>query len=286
MERIEPTVSTVNALSFDIEDWFHLVEIEAVADPSKWASFPSLVELHTRWILDCLERHHVRATFFVLGWIADRHPDLVRDIAARGHELGSHSYWHRPVFQLSPQEFEEDMARSQEAIYRASGYEVIGFRAPSFSITPGTEWAFDVLAKLGFRYDASLFPARRGHGGYPRSEGLAAVRGPEGPPLKELPMTVLRLGPLGIPFSGGGYFRLFPFGMIRWGIRHINLRGEPVVVYLHPRDFAPETPSIPMSLARRFKVYYGLASTRRKLERLIGSFSFVACDQILGLRAG
>ena len=155
-------------LSFDIEDWFHLIEVDATSDTSGWDSFPSIVVDRTRQILDLLSEFNVRATFFMLGWVADRHPELVPMIAERGHEIGTHSFWHRKVFELTPDVFRDDLRQSIEVIEdQHPGVKVKGFRAPSFSITPGTEWAFDVMKELGIEYDASLFPANRAHGGYP-----------------------------------------------------------------------------------------------------------------------
>ena len=278
--------SIVNALSFDIEDWFHMVEIDAVSDHRKWDELPSIVERYTDWIVETVTGAGVRATFFVLGWVADRHPDLVRRIADAGHELGTHSFWHRKVYELSPGTFHEDMKQSIEAIESAAGggRKVRGFRAPSFSITPGSEWAFDVLHDLGLQYDASLFPAPRGHGGYPCPMQAHQFAGaPSSRPMPELPMSVMKLGPARVPFSGGGYMRLLPGSMIRRGFDQLNARGIPAVVYLHPRDFAPDCPRVPMPLKRRFKCYVGLHTTKDKLAMLLRTYRFDTCDAVLGL---
>lgn len=263
-----------------------MVEVDAVSDPAKWASLPSLVERHTEWIVETVTGAGVQATFFVLGWIAERYPRLVRLIADHGHELATHSYWHRKVYELSPAEFRDDMRRSIDAIESAGGARVLGFRAPSFSITPGTEWAFDVLHDLGLVYDASLFPAARGHGGYPCPVRAHSFTGaPSGRPMPELPMSVMRLGPKRFAFSGGGYLRLLPPWMIRRGFAQLNDEGVPVVVYLHPRDFAPECPRVPMPLSRRFKCYVGLSSTRDKLRMLLDRYRFDTCAAVLGVTA-
>lgn len=156
----QPTIT--HALSFDIEDWFHMVGIEAVADPEKWDELPSIVVDRTKWIVNLLREHDTRATFFILGWVAEKHPELVRAIDDAGHEIGTHSHWHRKVYELTPDEFSADMKRSIDAIAGVTGKPVRGFRAPSFSITPGSEWAMDVLLDLGITYDTSLFPAPRG----------------------------------------------------------------------------------------------------------------------------
>lgn len=273
-----------HALSFDIEDWFHLVEVEAVADPEKWASLPTIVAEYTRRILDIVAAANVRATFFILGWVAERHPEIAKSIAAAGHEVATHSYWHRRVDQLTPNEFREDLSRSIDVLQQQTGQKVLGFRAPSFSIRPGTEWAFDVMHDLGLIYDASLFPARRGHGGYPCPREPHVLRQvPSGRPMPELPMSVLKIGPLRLPFSGGGYLRLLPERVIRFGFSSLQRQGLPVVVYLHPRDFAPDCPRVPMPRHRRFKSYVGLHTTEAKLKILLRSYPFDTCAAVLGL---
>jgi len=274
----------VNALSFDIEDWFHMVEIAAVSDPQTWPDLDSIVERYTEWIVQTVTEAKMRATFFMLGWIAARYPKLVKLIADSGHELGTHSYWHRKVYELTPATFTEDMKQSIDAIESAGGKRVLGFRAPSFSITPGAEWAFDVLHDLGLRYDASLFPARRGHGGYPCPvEGHSFTKAPSGRPMPELPMSVMRVAGARLAFSGGGYLRLLPPRLIRYGFKQLNRRGIPVVVYLHPRDFAPDCPRVPMPPHRRFKCYVGLAGTKDKLRMLLRHYRFDTCAAVLGV---
>lgn len=275
-----------HALSFDIEDWFHLVEIEAVSDTEKWASFPSLVVEYTEWILETLAEHDTRATFFILGWIADHHPELAPRIAAAGHEIACHSYWHGRVDQQSAEEFREETLRTKDLLEQQTNQQVIGYRAPSFSITPGAEWALDVLLDLGFTYDASFFPARRAHGGYACPQEAHDFSGtPSGRSICELPMSVLKLGPSKLPFSGGGYLRLLPSWLIRYGFRQFENSGIPVVTYLHPRDFAADCPRVPMSAWRRFKSYTGLATTKSKLQMMLREFEFETCAAVAGVRA-
>ncbi|MFO0827686.1 MAG: polysaccharide deacetylase family protein [Phycisphaerales bacterium] len=274
------TDAIIDALSFDIEDWFHMVEIPGLEDPAQWPTLPTIVERRTDEILDICAKAKVKATFFVLGWIADRYPKLVARIASAGHELGTHSFWHRRVYLLEREEFAKDLADSIAAIEAACGTRVQTFRAPSFSITPGTEWAFDVLLDAGCTYDASLFPAKRGHGGYPCDLAPHVIeRGPRR--LPELPMSVMTIAGKSVCFSGGGYLRLFPLGLIRRGFNHCHAQRRPAVVYLHPRDFAPDCPRVPMPLRRRFKSYVGLASTRAKLERLLAEYRFDTCERVL-----
>lgn len=276
-------MALVHALSFDIEDWFHLVEIPAVAEPKSWDSFPTIVENRTDWILDRLDEHQVRATFFVLGWIAQKYPALINRIHSRGHELASHAYWHRRLDQLTRQEFRQELRESMDAIQQAASARVIGFRAPSFSVTPGAEWILDELLDAGIEYDSSLFPARRGHGGYPgcRLEPHLFHQLPSGRAMPELPMSVMQLGPLRIPFSGGGYLRLLPTWAIRSGFRQLTSAGRPVVVYLHPRDFDPNCPRVPMPWMRRFKCYVGLRTSQRKLRQLLTTYQFDTCQSVV-----
>ena len=275
-----------HALSFDIEDWFHIVAVDAVADPKSWGTLPSIVVDRTRWIIDTLAENNVRATFFVLGWVAARHPEITRSVVAAGHEIATHSFWHRRVDQLTPQEFRDDLRESIDVLEQQGGQKVLGFRAPSFSITPGSEWAFDVLHDEGIRYDASLFPAKRGHGGYPCPQPAHSFRdAPSRRPMPELPMSVLKLGPVRLPFSGGGYLRFLPAPLIRRAFDRFERENTPVVVYLHPRDFAPDCPRVPMPLHRRFKCYVGLRSTHKKLKMLLDRYAFTTCAGVLGLEA-
>jgi peptidoglycan-N-acetylglucosamine deacetylase len=274
----------VHALSFDIEDWFHMVAIDAVADSSKWPNLPSLVERYTDQILETLQTGGVRATFFMLGWVADRYPRITRQIADGGHEIACHSYWHKRVDQMTPNEFRDDTRRTLDILEQQTGGPILGYRAPSFSITPGAEWALDVLRELGFTYDASLFPAPRGHGGYPCPQEVHDFTAtPSGEPLRELPMSILRWGKLKLAFSGGGYMRLLPAWLIRHGFDTFERARTPVVVYLHPRDFAPDCPRVPMPPHRRFKSYVGLGSTQRKLEMLLRNYRFDTCAKVAGV---
>jgi peptidoglycan-N-acetylglucosamine deacetylase len=276
--------NVVNALSFDIEDWFHMVGIAAVEDPASWPTFDSIVERHTQWIVETLSSANVRATFFILGWIADRYPHLVKSIADAGHEIGTHSYWHRKCYELQPEELREDLRRSIDVLEQIAGKKVLGFRAPSFSIIPGSEWVFDVLLDLGLKYDASLFPTPRGHGGYPCPlEPHVFTDAPSGRPMPELPMSVMRLMGRRLAFSGGGYMRLLPPWLICKGFEQLNRRGIPVVAYLHPRDFAVECPRVPMPLHRRFKSYVGLDTTADKLRMLLAKYRFAPCASVLGI---
>ena len=271
----------VHALSFDIEDWFHILGVPELEDRTTWADRPSIVEPYTHSILEMCADAGVHATFFVLGWVAERYPGLVAEIASAGHELGTHSHEHRLVTDQTPAEFSADLARSIAAVEDAGGVPVTGYRAPSFSIRPGTEWAFERLLEAGIEYDASLYPARRMNGGYAVSPRPHRFEFAAGETIPALPMSVLGLGSLATGYSGGGYLRLFPLPIIRWGIRRGEARGLPTVVYLHPRDIAPDAPRARMPAHRRFMTYVGLSGTRAKLEALLTDYRWATCREVL-----
>ncbi|MBC02122.1 MAG: polysaccharide deacetylase family protein [Phycisphaerae bacterium] len=271
----------VHGLSFDIEDWFHVIGVPELEDSTTWADRESLVERRTDQILQICDDHGVKATFFVVGWIADRHPGLMRRIAEAGHEFGSHTHWHRLLFTLDRPTFREDLRRSIASIEDRTGLQVPGFRAPCFSLTPGCEWVGDELLDAGIRYDASLFPVPRENGGYPCPRAPHLFETPSGRRIPTLPMSVARIGPVVTGFSGGSYLRLLPIRLVESLFRRREKAGIPGVVYLHPRDFAPDCPRVPMGLRRRFNLHAGLASTERKLRRLLERFAFVPCSELV-----
>lgn len=281
---------TTHLLTFDIEEWFHLVGVASMADRSKWDRLEKTVEPLTEQILSILAEYNTKATFFTLGWVAERYPQLVRKIAEAGHELASHSYWHREVYDQSPETFREDLARSIGVIEDASGQKVEGFRAPSFSLTPGCEWAWDIMLDLGLTYDASVFPIARAHGGYPIAEKrcqepFIEMPTPSGRAIMELPMSVMRLPIVGkrIAFSGGGYFRVLPWWLVKRGFVQHDSAGRPAVLYLHPWDFAPGGPSLPMNQWQRVKCYRNREGTEARLRLLLETYAFCSCLQAKAL---
>ena len=318
-------------LTFDIEEWFHLVGVRAMDDRSRWDSLEPTVEPLTDSILTLLAQYDTKATFFVLGWVAERYPKLVQRIVSEGHELASHSYWHYEVYKHTPGSFRDDLERSVKAIEDAAGVKVRGFRAPSFSLTPGCEWAWDVMLDLGLTYDASVFPTARAHGGYPcgigsgslslsgRARGVRVGRHadhgtddsttvdttphPHPGPLPEreregrqsnstflnlptqsgrlirvLPMSVMRFLGRPLAFSGGGYFRVWPWRLVQRGFAQHDAAGRSAVVYLHPWDFAPNGPALPMRPHQRFKCYFHRDQTEQRLRTLLERYRFGPCE--------
>ena len=280
----------LNGLSFDIEEWFHILNLPTMPRPDQWESLPQTVVSNTERLLEILEEQNVRATFFILGWIARRHPALVKKIHATGHEVACHGDMHDLCYEQGPDRFEEDLRRARDSLSDLLGIPILGYRAPGFSILAETPWAFDIIDRLGFVYDSSIFPASRQHGG---DAGAPlhpyCIELPNGRTLAEFPMTVAALGPFRLAIAGGGYLRLFPYPVVRWGIRRMNRAGHPGCVYLHPREIDPGHPRIEMSLSRRFRSYVNLATTAPKLGRLLQDFRFGPLSEVLqerGLLAG
>jgi polysaccharide deacetylase family protein (PEP-CTERM system associated) len=272
----------VNGLSIDVEEWFHVLDVPGAPQPVGWDALPRTVERNTHRILDILEDSHAHATFFVLGWVADRYGNLVREIARRGHEVASHGDRHRLVFQQGRAGFEQDLRRARGLLQDLSGAPVIGYRAPGFSIGPRAPWAFEVIREVGFLYDSSLFPARRMHGGAPLApQAPHTIPLENGLVLVEFPSSVVQVGPLRIPFAGGGYLRLLPYEFVRWGLLRMNARDIPGCVYLHPREIDPSHPRLRMSWRRQFQSYVNLRSAERKLRQLLTDFRFGRLADVL-----
>ena len=266
----------MNILTFDIEDWFHILDLPIVENPSDWDAYESRVASGTNRLLDLLQGHDIKATFFILGWVAERYPKLVQKISARGFEIGSHSYDHRLVYRMDPANFSEDVRRSISVLSDITGKKVRKYRAPGFSITPDCVWAFDALLKNGIEMDCSLFLAKRRHGGFPDIKFSGPFRLKIGDAtLKELPISFASV--LGKPFifSGGGYFRVLPKHMINYLIR----RQQYVMTYFHPRDFDPSQPRLEMSRFRKWQTYVGLDSSFDKLKWLLELNEFKDIDE-------
>lgn len=262
-----------NALTIDVEDYFHTEAASAAVSRDQWTEQPSRVESSTFALLELFDRYGVKATLFFLGWVAEHFPGLVREAVAAGHELGCHSYWHRALFRLTPEEFREDTKRAKGVIEDAGSTPVLGYRAPSFSMVRGTEWAPDTLAQLGFLYDSSVNPIR--HDFYSNADAPRRPHLIAGNSLWELPIATVRMGGQNLPMGGGAYLRIFPLWYTRWGLNRINkTEGAPAMFYLHPWEIDPEQPRLPLPAKSRLRQYTNLRATHQKLETLLGEFRF------------
>lgn len=262
----------INGLSFDIEDWFQVENLKGAISADSWDRCDLRVVENTRRILRILERSDTKATFFILGWIAERCAGLVEEIAAAGHEIASHGYSHELIYKLDASAFTRDLGRSKSVIEAITGRPVRGYRAPSFSLTPETGWALDVLRELDFSYDSSVFPTsfhdRYGFKGSSRFP----FRHRNG--LVELPLSTVRIRRFNLPAAGGGYFRLFPYILFRHLGLSINREGKPMIFYLHPWELDPGQPRLPIRRDYRFRHYVNLDRTEPRLERLLKEFPF------------
>jgi polysaccharide deacetylase family protein (PEP-CTERM system associated) len=271
-----------NALTIDVEDYFQVSALEPSIPRSTWDSCEYRVEASTERLLEIFERARVKGTFFVLGWVAERSPQLVRRIAAAGHEVACHGYAHRRVYTQSVEEFRRETAATKMLLEDLCGTEVIGYRAASFSIVSRSLWALDVLLDLGFRYDSSVFPIRHDLYGIPdaeRAPGLIAA--PSGRGLAEFPMATARWLGQTVPVSGGGYFRILPYWLTRAGLRQVNARGLPFTFYLHPWEIDPDQPRAAARGFARFRHYTNLAGCEQRLVSLLRDFEFTRMVDVL-----
>jgi polysaccharide deacetylase family protein (PEP-CTERM system associated) len=262
--------------SVDVEEYFQVTAFEGFVAPSSSDVLESRVAGNVSRLLDLLARHEARATFFVVGWVAERQPQLVRAVARAGHEVAAHGWDHVRVRDQRPAQFRSSVRRIKYALEDLAGTPVIGFRAPSFSIVPGREWALDVLIEEGYRYDSSLFPVRRPGYGYPGAPRYPHwLERPAGR-LFEVPPATLRCCGVNFPAAGGAYLRVLPYGVVAAALRQAERRGAPGTVYIHPWEIDPEQPRLPVPWLPRLRHYTGLGTTAAKLERLFGEFRFTA----------
>jgi polysaccharide deacetylase family protein (PEP-CTERM system associated) len=272
----------LNAMTVDVEDYFHVSAFAGVVSPAAWDSYESRVCRNTERLLEILEQAGVHATFFVLGWVAERFPDLVRRIHAAGHELASHSYDHGLVYDKTPDSFRDDLRRARAAIEQAAGVAVTGFRAPSYSVTTRSLWALDVLAAEGYTYDSSIYPIRHDRYGIPDWDRHIHKLDLLGGTLWELPGSTVRRAGMNLPVGGGGYFRLMPYGWTRWGIGRINQEEQQrAVFYIHPWEVDPDQPQLNGSAMSRFRHYRNLDRTEARLRRLLAEFRFGTISEVL-----
>jgi polysaccharide deacetylase family protein (PEP-CTERM system associated) len=269
-------------MTIDVEDYFQVSAFDGVVSRDAWDTMPSRVVANTRRLLELFDAAGVKSTFFVLGWVADRHPSLVTEIAKAGHELASHGYGHRLVYDQSPEVFREDVRRAKAVIEEKGGQRVSGYRAPSYSITKRSLWALDILAEEGYTYDASIFPIRHDRYGIPDAPRHPYKVGENGHALMEAPPSTVRVAGTNLPIAGGGYFRLLPYWWTRWGIAHLNRsEARPAIFYLHPWEIDPDQPRLEAGALGRFRHYRNLDKTEARLTRLLSEFRFGSLADVL-----
>lgn len=274
---LAPSLS--NALTIDVEDYFQVSAFAPYIRRDEWEARECRVERNVQHILGLLAHRQIKATFFTLGWVAERYPQLVRDIVSGGHELASHGYGHERASDLSQNAFKEDVTRAKKLLEDLAGKPVLGYRAPSFSIGTGNLWAFDVLAQAGHLYSSSVYPIKHDHYGMPDSPRFA-YRVASG--LLEIPITTLRVGSRNLPSSGGGYFRLLPYALSRWMLRKVNEQDrESAIFYFHPWEIDPGQPRVAgIDLRTRFRHYVNIGRTEQRLIKLMADFRWGRMDQI------
>jgi polysaccharide deacetylase family protein (PEP-CTERM system associated) len=263
----------MNILTFDVEEWFHILDNDSTKTANKWKNYESRIHANMERILVLLDTAKVKATFFCLGWIAETYPEIVREVVKRGYEIGTHTTMHQLIYEQSPKEFSNDVEHSIKTLEDITGQKVKYFRAPGFSIRKDNKWAFEILASLGIEIDSSIFPAPRAHGGFPSyKEPFPSILQYNGIQIKELPISYSFILGKAVIYSGGGYFRFFPYSLIKRWTEHSSY----VMTYFHPRDFDSDQPIIDsLPLMRRFKSYVGLSGALRKCEKLLNNFDFI-----------
>jgi polysaccharide deacetylase family protein (PEP-CTERM system associated) len=267
--------------SVDVEDWFHILEVHSAPALSHWDKLPSRVEHNFHRLLDLFSEKQVQVTCFFLGWVGECFPNLVREAVNRGHEIASHGYAHRLVYQMTRDEFYQDALRSRSLLEDIAGTAVSGYRSAGFSMTERTPWFFELLAAAGYQYDSSVFPARRAHGGMPNGRLVPHLVGERPSQIVEFPMSVANIGWEPLCFFGGGYLRLFPYWLIRRMAKQVLDSGRPLIFYVHPREIDPEHPRLPMGSYRRFKSYVNLRDTENKIRRILDEFPVTTFQRFL-----
>jgi len=272
----------INAMSIDLEDWFCVANMRQAIDKSEWDRCELRVVDNTRRLLEALARHQVGATFFVLGWVADRVPDLIREVADAGHEIATHGYSHTLLTEMTQESFEVDLQKAIRVTKACVDRDILGFRAPSFTVTTKTLWAFNVLARNGIRYDSSVFPIGF-HPDYGIPDAPLTIHQSDTAPVVERPLSCAEVLGRRIPCSGGGYFRIFPYFISKRLLLRCNRQGRPAIFYLHPWEIDPDQPRVRLPLLKRIRHYYKLKDTLRRFDRLLGDFQFATVRQIIGL---
>ena len=265
------------ALSFDVEDWFTVRNMREHFDFSTWDEQELRVDVGMKFILDELRNRNIKATFFILGWVAERCPELVTQIMNDGHVIASHGYSHTPIDLLTPETFEIDLKKSLDVLTGITGKKIKGFRAPSFSITTDTYWALDILKRNGIEYDSSIF-SKITHPDYGIKDFPTTLTDVNG--ILEVPMCKGKFFGLNIPANGGGYFRLLPYSIIKTSLKQ-SLRKDPLVMYFHPWEFDVDQPRVELSKFKKFRHYVGLNSNREKFIKLLNDFEFMTIEELI-----
>lgn len=279
-----PVNGKMNALTIDVEDWFQVANLRKMISYEEWDKCESRVLLNITRIIKLLSIYNVKATFFILGWIAEKQPDVVRMVHENGHEIATHGYSHRSITELSREEFKIEIEKSIEILEKISGQRVIGFRAPNYSIIPDTIWAYQVLSNLGIKYDSSIFPVKHDRYGL-----LTAPRFPffidlqEHGELIEFPMSTIRILGSNIPVAGGAYLRFYPLWFIQKAIKILNHKSKPAIIYLHPWELDVNQPRLKISFKSRIRHYGNLLMTEQKLAKLLKNFEFGTVREVLGV---
>jgi polysaccharide deacetylase family protein (PEP-CTERM system associated) len=269
-----------NALSVDVEDWFQVGAFENVINRADWDMLDRRVETNTNAILAMFDAAGVKGTFFTLGWVAQRHPRLIRQIVANGHEIASHGSDHKRVFAMTPQEFANDIGTAREILQDVSGQTVTGYRAPSFSIDKRTPWAHEELARAGYAYSSSVAPVAHDHYGWPEAPRFA-FRPVAGSKFIELPVTTAKFAGRTLAAGGGGFFRMLPYGFSRWAVRQVNAETRPAIIYFHPWEIDPDQPRVENApLRSKLRHYTNLAGMAGKLKRLVDDFEWCRVDEV------
>jgi polysaccharide deacetylase family protein (PEP-CTERM system associated) len=273
-------MTPTHAMTVDVEDWFQVQAIAGVIDRAAWETLPRRVEANTDRLLALLEAAGTRGTFFTLGWVAERHPALIRRIVGAGHELASHGFWHGRVDAQTPADFAADVGRARLLLEDVGGVAVLGYRAPTFSIGPRTPWAWEVLAANGYRYSSSVYPVR--HDLYGAPDAPRFPHRPDAAGVVEIPMTTLLAGARRLPCSGGGFFRLLPYPLFRLALRRFQrTERQPGLFYTHPWEIDPGQPDVPQASRRaRFRHRVNLAATEGRLVRLLRDFAWDRIDRV------
>ena len=282
---LEPNQPIRHHFTVDVEEYYQVSALEPYVARARWEELPSRVALGVRCLLDLLAEHDARATFFVLSWVAERQRALVREIARAGHEIASHGTDHRRVTELSPEQFRESVRTSKRLLEDITRQPIVGYRAPSFSITRDREWALDVLAEEGYRYDSSLFPVKRRGYGFAGGERDPHVLRRASGKLSEIPPATVALGGRVLPAGGGAYFRLLPYSLVASALRGAERRGAPGTFYIHPWEVDPEQPRFAMPVTTRLRHYGGLGRTKARLRRLLSTFRFGSIAESLNASA-